>query len=288
MDDIKTLFLDSNGKKILCNIFSGLNTKNSCILFFLPLFEERMWSQRIAFNFARLCATKGILIVMWDYYGYGESDGDSEDFTVQRCSEDTMIILDYLKSEYGITSYSFLGIRSGCGIVCNIIKKELLYPSNLVLWAPVIDLKSYVFNALRSTISTQSHVFRRVVANREVILNELLKQGKCSREKYLLNHIDGYRIGRTFYEEIISFNEVDLSLIADIPILFLDVFPLNKKTMFETIKKNQDKKMGGINNIFYENVIDSEFWINRMDYSQVSPEAYEKILRWFKSIDFII
>jgi hypothetical protein len=286
MDKIKTLFLDSHGKRILFSMFAGSENTKSCILFFLPLFEERMWSQRIVFNFAKLCAEQGISVIMWDYYGYGESDGDSEDFTIQACSEDVKTILEYLKSEYEIVDVGFLGIRSGCGIACNILEKGFVKASNLVLWAPVLDLKGFIFNALRSTISTQSHLFRKVIANRDIILNELLEQGKCSREKYILNHIDGYRIGKTFYKEILSSDETDLSLLKDLPILYLDVLPPTKEVMLEEIKYSQNKKMAGINNINYEIVIDGEFWINRMNYSQSAASAYEKILNWYNQITF--
>ncbi len=282
MSEIKSFFLNSGERKIFCNIFGTQQRTQTCILIFLPLFEERMWCQRIAFNFACQLAKNGTLAVMWDYYGYGESDGDSENFTLHGCHVDTLRIMEHLNSEYGISVFNLLGIRTGCGVVCHMIEQGLPDVSSLTLWAPIIDLKGFLFNALRSTISTQSYVFKRIVANRNTIIEELVKFGECSRGGYVLNHIDGYRIGKQFYQEVISTDHINLPKNDSISILYLQIVSPSKKNFLEKIKSEQEKSMEGCLNVSYEIISDREFWINSRDYSQTSERVYAMTMEWIR------
>jgi hypothetical protein len=280
---IKNFFLDSGEKKVFCNILGDPKSAKKCIIIFLPLFEERMWSQRVAFNFAVEAAARDNLVVMWDYYGYGESDGDSEDFTLHKCWLDTFEIIKYLKSKYEFKEFSLLGIRTGGGIICDILNQGLLDITRTVFWSPILDLKNFIFNALRSTISTQSYVFKKIVANRDTILNELLLLGECSRGGYILNHIDGYRIGKRFYKEVVALGDMVLPQNNNILINYLEIISPEKERTLANIKAAMEKEFAGRFNISYSVMVDREFWINNLDYSQRSDKLYSETLEWLKN-----
>jgi hypothetical protein len=280
---IKNFFLDSGEEKIFCSIFGDPKSAKKCIFIFLPLFEERMWSQRVAFNFAVEAAARDNLVIMWDYYGYGESDGDSEDFTLHKCWADTCEIIKYLKSEYEFKEFNLLGIRTGCGIICDILNQGLQNITRIVFWAAIQDLKNFIFNALRSTISTQSYVFKKIVANRDTILNELLLSDECSRGGYILNHIDGYRIGKRFYEEIVALEDMILPQGNNILINYLEIVPSGKHGLLANIKEARQKEFAGRSNISHSIVIDREFWMNNSDYSQRSDKLYAATIEWLEN-----
>lgn len=283
MSKIRNFFMKSGDRHIFCSMIGEPRDSKVCMLIFLPLFEERMWSQRVAFNFALKIAENGNPVLMWDYYGYGESDGDSEDFTLHDCCKDTRIIIEYLKSEYRFSSFNFLGIRTGCGIACHVLSQDATDVEGAVFWAPVIDLKNFIFNALRSTITTQSFVFKKIVANRDIILSELMQIGNCSRGGYILNHIDGYRIGKKFYEEILYSSVIGLPNEEDISKLYLDVLPKGKEALLKKIKDEQEEKLMGIPNTSYVIETDKEFWVNSMNYDQTSEKLYSITMEWLKS-----
>ena len=284
MMKIQSFMLDSGGDNIFCSLFGESSANTSvCTIIFLPLFEERMWSHRIAYNFALQLAQKNNPVLIWDYFGYGESDGDSEDFTIGRCCQDTEGIIENLKKNHGFSDFIFLGIRTGGGIACHVINGISGHISGLVLWAPLMDFKGVVLKSLRSTISTQSYVFKKIVANRETILDELAKSGKCERDNYILNHIDGYRIGMGFYEEIMNFPKIDIPNKADLPIIYIDVIPQAKEAIFQKNEQAQREAFCDYYELTYNYVADREFWLNSKDFEQYSGKLYSKTMEWLES-----
>lgn len=281
MNKVKSFFLKSGERSIFCTLIGDTSKVTSYTIIFLPLFEERMWSQRIAYNFAHNMSETGQLVLMWDYYGYGESDGDSEDFSLKYCIDDIRTIINYMISEYCISTYNFLGIRTGCCIAFHIILDNNFVVNKLVLWAPITDIKAYVFKALRSTISTQSYVFKKIVANRDTILEELLKNGNCIRDGYILNHIDGYRIGKLFYEEIVI-TKVGLPINEELPILYLDIVPADKEGLKNKIAEEKQKSLVNQKNVLYHIETEREFWLNCLDYSQISDNLNSLTVQWLQ------
>jgi len=282
MNNVKSFFLKSGERSIFCTLFGNTSKVTSYTIIFLPLFEERMWSQRIAYNFAQNMSETGQLVLMWDYYGYGESDGDSEDFSLKYCIDDIRTIINYMISEYCISTYNFLGIRTGCSIAFHIILDNNFAVNKLVLWAPITDIKAYVFKALRSTISTQSYVFKKIVANRDTILEELLRNGNCIRDGYILNHIDGYRIGKLFYEEIVISKNVGLPINNELPILYLDIIPADKEGLKNKMAEEKQKSLVNQKNVLYHIETEREFWLNCLDYSQISDNLNSLTVQWLQ------
>ena len=278
--NIENFFHDTGNGRIFCTLISPQNPTEECVIYFAPLFEERMWAQRIAFNFARDMAAKGThATLVFDYYGYGESDGNAEDFALARCRED-VISLHALMRTRGYSRFVWWGIRTGCAIALASVPAHAPITS-FILWAPVLGLKDYIYESLRANIAAQMMMFKKVVAKREIILAELVQYGQCCRDGNVLNHVDGYRFGGLFYQEILNLNHgKDLSYLA-FPTLVVEVIPPRAekgKLMAKT--ESTGEAAPAYQNLQYRQVPEREFWLIGRDYSQRAESVYRPTLEW--------
>lgn len=278
MDNINSFFYDTGKGQLFCTLIGNPSTSKTCTIYLAPLFEERMWSQRVAFNFAlELWKNLRQPVFMFDYFGYGESDGDTEDFSLLRFRQDLRQILTLLEKKYGFLHFILWGIRTGCALAIESLSINSSIVS-FVLWSPLLNLKDYVYSQLRSTLASQTAVFRKIHAKRDDILNELLEHGKCEREDYLLNHIDGYRIGKAFYQETLQWDHNNLTQKQNIPALLVDIISSkgskNSSGLTE-LQKNSNEKLT------YQKVEANPFWLDGRDYSQTSEEVYRISLQWY-------
>jgi pimeloyl-ACP methyl ester carboxylesterase len=279
--NIENFFHDTGNGRIFCTLIAPANLTEECVIYFSPLFEERMWSQRIAFNFVRDLVAKGqYSVLLFDYYGYGESSGNSEDFTLDRCRRDIESLLAMLQKK-GFRRFVFWGIRTGCAVALSSMPSNPIV-SSAFFWAPVFNLHDFIYDSLRATITAQYMLFKQVVAKRDTILEELASIGHCSRDGYTLNQIEGYRFGNTFYQETIlhksSFEPGHIS----IPVLIIEVAANNtgKGPPVPPQNKDERKPLQENQNIEIKRVIERQFWLIGRDYSQRADSLYKITTEW--------
>lgn len=278
--DIESFFHDTGNGRIFCTLIGTPGPAKECVVYFSPLFEERMWSQRIAFNFARELAARGNhAVLMFDYHGYGESDGESEDFTLAGCRDD-LESLFVLMGTRGFSRFSWWGIRSGCAVALASMPANTPVTA-AILWAPVLGLKTYLYDSLRATIAAQYMIFNKSVVTRDIILEELAATGQCSREGYLLNYIEGYRFGKIFYQETQALEHIqDLSLLT-FPSLVLELLRPGSKNGKTDMKPTGVHGASQTNqNISHLQITEKQFWIIGKDYSQSAEALYSATIAW--------
>ena len=281
---VKSFYHNTGNGQVFCTIVGQMIAGKECLIYLAPLFEERMWTQRIAFNFAKsFWENTGQPVLIFDYYGYGESDGDTEDFSLNRCLHNLQSLLDLIQSEYNVSCFSLWGIRTGAFLALY-LHQQISSINSLLLWAPVFDLKKFIYQQLRSTVASQGTIFKKINATRDVILQELLESGKCERDGYILNHIDGYRIGKPFWQEVVASGSIDgASLTHNCPVLFLNIIPLKGRKTEHRVPKHQED---GYQNFVYETVESNSFWNVSLDYSQKADTVYNASLAWWNNRTF--
>ncbi len=279
--EIDNFFVKSIDREIFCTLIKSEAPSSDCIIYFSPLFEERAWAQRVAFNFAKELASKSkFSVLMFDYYGHGESDGFSEEFTIASCLTDFEHILSYLK-QIGYSTFMFWGIRTGSAIVQHIVN-EGTSPAKMIHWAPVFDIYSYIETNLRGSVAGQYMLFKRTVAKREEILKDLLQYGKCEREGYVLNIIDSFRFGKDFFEETLNLNKYSNEESISTPTLIITVYK-NKITL-DNKSKNIVFPFINAEFLTHQPVVDREFWQIGIDYSQRVSSLYEITSNWLSKV----
>ena len=279
---VGNLFLETGQGRIFCTLISPWQRTRNCVVYLSPLFEERMWCQRIAFNFARQLAASGSrAVLMFDYHGYGESDGACEEFSLAGCRDAVQHVASFLEGR-GYSEVTLWGIRTGCAVALSAVSSQLPIVSS-IFWAPVLDLATYINDSLRASMASQILMFKRVVAARDVILSELLQQGTCVREDYVLNHIDGYRFSADFYEELRSGAGASWSSLSH-PALVVDV----PGPRGAGAKPTMDPRQGPVPSppwpgVEVRTVTDRPFWVIGPDYSQTADGIYEVTTEWLES-----
>lgn len=270
---MKSFFLNIDNRNIFCSLFGEIPSGDECIIYFSPLFEERMWCQRVVFNFCKkLWDQQNKSVLLFDYYGYGESDGEPEDFTLDAVCRDIENIIGHLKEQYHFKKFSFWGIRAGCAIALKCKKENTQIP--LLLWAPVFNLRDHIYKSLLSNIAGQSFLFKKVLASRDAILAELMRESVCLRQGLLLNQIDGYRFGRNFYREVIKEQLVGGEESLSAPACIIDIVSkfVSDDGLSDSFKANGDP-------IHRFTLQASPFWKNNPLYSQQQLQLYDLSLQ---------
>src|SRR5918992_3821916 len=78
-----------------------------------PLWQEYMRAHRAFRQLAILLAKAGFPVLRFDYFGTGDSGGDSESGDVAQWTADVCTAIDELKDTAGVRSVSLVGLRVG-------------------------------------------------------------------------------------------------------------------------------------------------------------------------------
>lgn len=99
-------------------------------------------SHRVYRQLADALAQQGIAALRFDYYGTGDSAGDSDEVDWARCLADMVAAAGELRARSGCTRLIGFGARLGGSIALNAAATARL--SELLLWDPVMDGGQYV------------------------------------------------------------------------------------------------------------------------------------------------
>ncbi len=163
------------------------------------LFEEKLWSERVHANLGRYLAERGIAVLSFDYYGYGNSPGESSEVDLTTLEKDLDSACDVM-SNMGAGSMAILGVRWGAAVACRVANKRGDI-DRLFLVEPVENWKTTLLQALRANLAGQYAIFKKTVITRDEIIRELIENGKAIRSGYVMNNVDGYFISKSFFEQ---------------------------------------------------------------------------------------
>lgn len=102
----------------------------------MPIGEERNTVSRTAVMLLRKAASRGILSILFDYPGMGESAGTASEFSLHKASETGKAVLEKVCPEYSSLDIILLGIRSGAFTASDLQRYLQGY---LLLWQPFMS-----------------------------------------------------------------------------------------------------------------------------------------------------
>ena len=168
-----------------------------------PFAEEKLWSHRVFVNFARSAATAGYAVLRFDFMGQGDSDGKSEDCTIDSYITDLNAAIARLKAECPeLQNIALVGLRFGATLA-SIYASRNPDVSGIALWEPVTDGHKYLQELLRINLTTQLAAYGQVRHDRSALVRKM-------RSGVAVN-IDGYLISGALYDEV-----CDIDLLANI------------------------------------------------------------------------
>lgn len=245
-----------------------------------PFGEERVFAYRLLVNFARKLKDLGYPVMRFDYYGYGDSDGDFSEATVETRLQDIVTTVNYFKDKIKLEKIGLLGLRLGgdWALLSARLLKDMLY--YIIAWEPLIDIEKYLKQALRMAITTQTVLFKKVGMTREQIIEKILKGEPAIYEGFRLDVIEGYPITKEFYIQAINVNHKEA--LKDFRGSILIVNIVKKGGVF-----NKDQE--GLVNYLKEQGVDIEivqaiepvtFWESTLTHSYHPDQLFDKTVDW--------
>ncbi len=246
------------------------------------LFEEKFWCERVFANMGRELAEQGITVFVFDYYGYANSTGRSEDVSAESIERDIGDACDFLKAR-GIRSISLLGVRWGAAPACNIASGRSDVDS-LFLIKPVAGWRKQLKQSLRSNVAGQYAIFKKAVMTREEIINRLLSGEDCTYAGYRMNNIEGYIISKELWRQSEDMTVPDRlpQHIKDVTVIHIPERegkkPLEEETMVTRFKQN------GVNCELLDIPDDNAFWVNNRIFTSETPRLYEELIKRIREL----
>ena len=108
-----------------------------------PVGQEYMRAHRAFRQLALLLTKAGFHVLRFDYFGTGDSSGESDEGSVARWVRDAGIAADELKDTTGVSRVAFVGLRLGAALAA-MAAAERRDVAGVVMWDPVLDGRAHV------------------------------------------------------------------------------------------------------------------------------------------------
>ncbi|MBD0320621.1 MAG: alpha/beta fold hydrolase [Gemmatimonadetes bacterium] len=114
-----------------------------------PVGQEYMRAHRAFRQLAMLLSKAGFHVLRFDYFGTGDSGGESDEGSVPAWVDDICTAVDELRDTSGVKSVSLVGLRIG-GALAALAGSRRAELDRVLLWDPVVQGKEYVRALLES------------------------------------------------------------------------------------------------------------------------------------------
>lgn len=124
-----------------------------CLLYVHPLGEEMNKTRRMAAEQARRFAAAGWVVLQWDLFGCGDSEGDFADASWQGWCEELRWAAGWLRERHAAPLW-FWGLRAGALLACE-AASGLDEAPGLLLWQPSSNGKLVAQQFLRLKVAAE-------------------------------------------------------------------------------------------------------------------------------------
>jgi len=243
-------FLKKNKKSIYCVEYLPQSTqdKKHGIVLCRPIWGERIRTSGVFANLARLLAKQGFFVITCDYFGDGNSEGDTLDLCFQEMVGNVHELYTYVSKKHKVETFSLIGF--GVGANCAVTAEKFLRPNleKMVLIEPIMDLTEYLKTKLRSNLSSQMVIYKKIVKNREALINEIKSD--------IPINIDGFLINKRLWESFESVSPLSVDSDFDGAVLIISFSPKQRA------KENYDELVDRYKNGRLEVLKQEFFWDN--------------------------
>jgi len=190
----KHFFFKNRNRENLFGVFHipQENCQDQVFIFCAPTFGEKTKTYRMLINFARLLEKSGYYAFRFDYFGEGDSAGNFEDADIESRLTDISDAIEFCVENFKGVKINLIGLRLGATLSI-LAANRTKNINSLILWAPIFDIRLYLFEFLRGNLSNQLLVNRKIILNREQLVGKIV-----SGE---LVNVDGWLICKRFWEQ---------------------------------------------------------------------------------------
>jgi len=177
--DIIPTFLDSpQGRIFVIHRIPCTLKANAGVLLVPPFAEELNRSRHILTLLADSLAQAGYHVMLPDFYGTGDSEGKFSEASWSGWLEQLNYCVGAMQSDYGISHYSLVAVRSGALLVADCLQQLPSSMEKLVFWQPIINGDIYLHQFLRLRLASNmlagedkvdTQFLRQLLADGEVV-----------------------------------------------------------------------------------------------------------------------
>jgi exosortase A-associated hydrolase 2 len=265
-------FFTNRGEPIFAVMHHPGDYSRGGVVFCYPFAEERQEAHRVLVNFARILAENGFSVLRFDYRGTGDSHGEFGDYNLSTRTEDVLRAVEILKERAGVEKVALFGLRLGATIAL-LAARNLKHVELLILWAPVLNLKTYLHQFLRGHLAMQMVTEKKITVTREALINELMQGNEVN--------VQGYHLSGEFYVDAIQIDPLKGLRSGEYPILIVDIEarggtePLLRKMVEDESAHRKSR---------YSMVNEEPFWLEKKYYIPDSEVFFRTTLDWMNSI----
>ena len=256
-------FLQHHNKSIYCVEYLPQNGKSidTAVIICTPIWGERIRTHRIFTSLSRELQKKNSYVLTCDYFGDGNSQGESHQLSFENIIEDLNSLYNYALEKYKIENYYFIGFRLGASALISLLDKAEV--KKAILIDPILNPISYLEDALRANLTAQMTRHKKIIKNRDVLIKEI-------KENQLIN-VDGFLIGAEMWRSFEKYSPIfgNKNFKGDLVILSSEN---SKKRAEEIVKFGQEFKRARVEFVKKEVVLTSWKY-----YTQKPPIIFSKI-----------
>ena len=132
--------------------------KQRAVLICYPMGNEQIFAYRTMRQLAARLARVGFHVLRFDYFGTGDSYGETGEGGIARWCEDIETAIEELRDVTGVTKVSLVGLRLGANLSARVAANRPQEISKLIVWEPLMidELAGLGDPALRADRSPRS------------------------------------------------------------------------------------------------------------------------------------
>jgi hypothetical protein len=146
--------------RALFGLFHASGTlARKAVLLCPPLGQDQIRCHRLYRQLAQALVAEGMAVLRFDYYGTGDSAGDSVEVDWERCIADTAVAAGELRTRAGVDRVFAFGARLGGSMALASATQARF--AGVVAWDPVLDGQPYVaqLDAMQSALCADGQRF---------------------------------------------------------------------------------------------------------------------------------
>lgn len=273
---LSPFFLEGLAGKLFSLYFSpgqGLRPEHF-ILFFPPFAEELNKSRRMVSLQARRFAAMGYGVLVVDYYGTGDSEGDFGNATWCIWQDDIEVAAAWLEQQ-GAKCISLWGLRFGALMAMRSVPLFQGKLDRILLWQPVIRGDQMMTQFLRLRLAADM-----IGAGNKVTVRDLRGQLTAGRSV----EVAGYALSPDLVEGIDSLKLQDLGTCKSPPIEWLEVVGSEEQSIGPASQKVLDVWGEQGMRVNTHTVVGEPFWVTPE--ITTLPTLYERSSDLLRESDF--
>ncbi len=162
-----------------------------------PFAEEKKSSQIVLVDLARKISTEGNHVMLFDFFGCGDSEGDLPEANISIWLDDLRLAVELMKEKVNAKRINLIGLRLGAFIGA-LYAKEHNDISKLVLIEPVINPAKDLNRSLRGKLMKELCTDGKVSSKRADLLSQL--------ENNVSIDFSGHEISSFFYKDVLKYS----------------------------------------------------------------------------------